>query len=91
MNRLLLKVLNTNQEEMRMLKNHFTFGPPQLIQSDFKELLKISSLKRQLLHFLCKDYEDPVYGAILGKKVFYCTIDNDCKKFYSKDGVLKFK
>ena len=38
-----------------------------------------------------KEYEDPVYGSILGKKVFYCATDNECKKLYSEDGVLKFE
>ena len=44
-----------------------------------------------MLRFLYKEYEDPVYGTILGKKVFYCAIDNECRKFYSEDGVLKFE
>ena len=44
-----------------------------------------------MLRFLYGEYEDPVYGAILGKNVFYCAIDNECKKFYSEDGVLKFE
>ena len=64
----------------------FTFGPSQYIPSDFNELLKISSFKRELLHFF---YEDPVYGVILGKKVCYCATDNEFKKFYSDGGVLK--
>ena len=72
-------------------EKHFTFGPHQCIPSDLNELLKISSFKHQLLHFLYKEYEDPVYCTIMGKKVFYCTTDNECRKFYSKDGVLKFE
>ena len=44
-----------------------------------------------MLRFLYKEYEHPVYGGILGKKVFYCATDNQCKKFYSKDGILKSK
>ena len=27
----------------------------------------------------------------MGKKIFYCAIINECKKFYSEDGVLKFE
>ena len=91
MNRPLLKMLNRNQEDMKILKKHFTFGPLRRIQSDFNELLKISSFKRQLLRFLCKEYRDRASDAFLGKKVFYCAIDNACKKFYSEDGVLKFE
>ena len=44
-------VVDTNQEEMRILKKHFTLGPCQRIASDFNELLK-TSFKCQLLHFL---------------------------------------
>ena len=72
-------------------EKQFPFGPRQRIPSDFNELLKISSFKRQFLRFLYKEYEDPVYGAILGKKVFYCAIGNECKKLYGEDGVVKFK
>ena len=72
-------------------EKHFTFGPRQRIPSDFNELLKISSFQRQLLCFFYKEHEDPVYGAILSKNVFYCAIDSECKKFYSDDGVLKFE
>ena len=83
-------VVDTNQEEMRILKKHFTFGPCQRIASDFNELLKIS-FKRQLLHFLQKECEDPAYGGILRKNVFYCAIDNECRISYSEDGELKYE
>ena len=32
-------------------EKHFTYGPLQIIPSDFNELLKISSFKRQFLRF----------------------------------------
>ena len=70
-------------------EKHFTFGPCQ--SSYLNELLKISSFKRYLLRFLYKEYEDSVYGAIIGKKVFYFAKDIECKKFYSEEGLLKFK
>ena len=35
--------------------------------------------------------EDPVCGGILGKKVFCCVIDSQCKKFDSKDEILQFE
>lgn len=44
-----------------------------------------------MLRFLYEEYKNPVYGTILGKKLFYCTVDNEFKKFYSEDGRLKFK
>ena len=72
-------------------EKYFIFGPRQRIPSDFNELLKISSFKRQLLRFWYVEYEAPVYGAILGRKVFYCATDNECKKYYSEDGLLMYE
>lgn len=72
-------------------EKHFTSGLHQRIPIDFNELLKTSFFNCQLLRSLCKGYEDPVYGVMLGKKAFCCTIDNQCKKFYGEDAVLKFK
>ena len=51
------------------------------MSTDFAELLNTSDLKTQFLRFLFKQYEHPIYGPIIGKKVFYCSIDNECKKF----------
>ena len=56
MNLLLLKMLNTNQEEDKNNEKHFTFGPHQ--SSYLNELSKISSFKRYFLRFLYKEYED---------------------------------
>ena len=72
---------------MRILKNILHLDIPSV----FNEMLQISCFKRQLLRFLYKEYEDPVYWAVSRWKVFYCIIDNECRKFYSKDGVLKFE
>ena len=36
-----------------------------------------------------KEYEDPVYTHIIGNKIFYCSVDNICKKFYVHDATLK--
>lgn len=41
--------------------------------------------------FVKKKYKDPVYGAILGKKLFYYVIDNEFKKSYSEDEALEFE
>ena len=41
--------------------------------------------------FLLKKYEDHVYAHILVTKVFYCSIDNTCKKFYVMDGCWKIE
>ena len=67
MNYLLLKILNVNHE-MRILKNILHLDPTNAFQKT--KLLTITFFKHQLLRFLYKEYEDPVYKAILGKKVF---------------------
>ena len=74
-----------------ILKNITQFVPRQSILREFSERLKISSFARQLLSFLYEEYKNPVYGTILGKKLFYCTVDNEFKKFYSEDGALTFQ
>ena len=66
-------------------EREFIFGPRQKFPSDFESLLKISEFKEEFLKFLLKEYEDPTYIHILGEKVFYCSIDNICKKFYAAD------
>ena len=32
-----------------------------------------------------KEYEDEIYSDIIGEKVFYCSIDNECKRFYNQN------
>ena len=65
-----IKDINRESRGDGNTEKHFTFGPRQRIPSDFNELLKISSFKRLSLRFLYKEYEDPVYGPVLGKKLF---------------------
>ena len=38
-----------------------------------------------------KEYEDPVYAHIIGDKIFYCSVDNICKKCFAHDGTLKIE
>ena len=68
---------------------YFTFGPKQSLPSDFEDLLQISEYKSQFLRFLMKEYEDEIYSHIIGEKVFYCSIDNECKRFYNENDNYK--
>ena len=61
-----IKDIKRKSKEDENTEEHFTFGHPQWIPSVFNEMLKISCFKCQLLRFLYKEYEDPVYGAISG-------------------------
>ena len=64
---------------------YFTFGPEKSLLSDFEALPQISEYKSQFLRFLMKDYEDKIYSHIIGENVFYCFIDNECKRFYNEN------
>ena len=61
---------------------YFTFGSKQSLPSDFEAFLQISEYKSQFLRFLIKEYEDEIYSHITGENFFYCSIDNECKRFY---------
>ena len=56
-----------------------------------KDLLKLSEFKKEILRFLFSEYEDQIYAPILGGKVFYCSVDNQCKRFWVSDCLLKFE
>ena len=32
-----------------------------------------------------KEYEDEIYSHIIGEKISYCSIDNECKRFYNQN------
>ena len=32
-----------------------------------------------------KEYEDEIYSHIIGKKISYCSIDNECIRFYNQN------
>ena len=32
-----------------------------------------------------KEYEGEIYSHIIDEKVFYCSIDNECKRFYNQN------
>ena len=61
------------------------FSSRQSLPTDFAELLKTCNLKTEFLRFLFKEYEDAIFGPIIGQwldKMFYCPIDNECKNVY---------
>ena len=72
-------------------ERNFIFGPRQKFPTDLDNLLQISEFKKEFLKFLMKEYEDPVYAHIIGDKIFYCSVDNICKKIYVHDGTLKIE
>ena len=36
-----------------------------------------------------KEHEDEIYSHIIGEKCFYCSIDNECKRFYNQNDNCK--
>ena len=72
-------------------ERNFTFGPRQKYPTYIDNLLQISEFKKEFLKVLMNEYEDPVYAHIIGDKIFYCSVDNICKKCYVHDGTLKIE
>ena len=61
----------------------FNFGSMQTTPEGCEKIL-LPEFERELLNFLLKEYEPIIRG-----KVFYCSINNECKKYFSLDGILK--
>ena len=57
--------------------------------SDFDKLFKLSFFKKELLRFFFEEIEHPEYASTIGEKVSYCAINNECKKLYCRNGILK--
>ena len=57
--------------------------------SDFDKLLKLSSFKEELLRFFFVEIEHLEYAPIIGEKVLYCAINNERKKLYCRNDILK--
>ena len=64
---------------------YFTFRPKQSLPFDYEALLEISEYKSQFLGFLIKEYEDEIYSHITGEMLFYCSTDDECKRFYNQN------
>ena len=37
------------------------------------------------------EYEDQIYAPLIADKILFCAIDNECRKYYCIDGVLKYE
>lgn len=60
-------------------ENIYNYDIQHSLLADFTELLNPSDFKTQFLRFLFKEYEDLVYGPIIGEKVLYRLMDNEYK------------
>ena len=67
----------------------FSFGPKQKMPSDIKNLMLLSEFKKELLRFLYHEFENQEFESLIGDKVLYCSVDNECKRFTSLDGQVK--
>ena len=66
----------------------FCIGPKTKMETDMQELLKLPSFKIELLRFFFNEIEDQIYAPIIGNKLLYVAIDNNCKKFIIVNGKL---
>ena len=57
--------------------------------SNFDKLLELSCFKKELFRFFFEEIEHLEHAPIIGEKVLYCAINNECKKLYCRNGILK--
>ena len=57
--------------------------------SNFDKLLELSCFKKELFRFFFEEIEHLEHAPIIGEKVLYCAINNECKKLYCRNGTLK--
>ena len=69
-------------------ERQFSIESQQKMPSDFDKLLKLSCFKKEFKFFF-EEIENPKYAQITGGKVLYCAINNECKKLYCRNGILK--
>ena len=69
----------------------FSFGPGMKTPKDIFDLLKFNDFKKELLRFFITEHHNDEYAVILGDKVLYCSVDNECKKFSTINGLIKVK
>ena len=77
------------EEGYDLYENQFSIGSQQKMPSDFDKLLKLSSFKEELLRFFFVEIEHLEYAPIIGEKVLYCAINNERKKLYCRNDILK--
>ena len=69
----------------------YTFGGGQLTPKNFMALLKSSKYKKEFLRFFYTEIRNQEYANIIGKKVLYCSVDNECICLYcDEQGLLEF-
>ena len=67
----------------------YAFGSGQKTPSNFLTLLKYSNFKREFLRFFFEEIRKDEYAHIIGSKVLYCSVDNECVRLHcDQDGTL---
>ena len=56
-----------------------------------KLFFRFQNINHNFYVFLIKEYEDEIYSQIIGEKIFYCSIDNECKRFYNQNDNYKIE
>ena len=84
-------IKDVKRRTRRNIKNEltFSFGPGMKTPKDIFDLLKLNDFKKELLRFFITEYHNDEYAAILGNKELYCSVDNECKKFSTINGLIK--
>ena len=59
------------------------------IPKDIFDLLKLNDFEKELFKLFITGYHNDEYAAILGNKVLYCSVDNECKIFSTINGLIK--
>ena len=67
----------------------YYFGPAQRTPRNFEALLKSSSFKTEFLHFFYEGIQQQEYAHLIGRKVLYCAIDNECVMLKCENSTLK--
>ena len=67
----------------------FSFGSGMKTPKDIFNLLKLNNFKKKLLSFFISEYQNDEYAVILGNKVLYCSVENECKKFSTMNVLIE--
>ena len=85
------KYIKPKDRENEETTGDFTFGSMQKVSDSIHDLLQMSEFKTEFVKVLMKEYNGHAYLLILAYKIFYCYINNICRKFYVFDSCLKVK
>ena len=53
--------------------------------------MRLSNFKKELLRSLFTENEDQIHATLIADKILFCAIDNECRKYYCIDCVLKYE